>query len=169
MSKEAVLDQEILSPDIQTQMIEQAKAVDVVAPRNCTDEERAHCALMYGNHAVGNKILISISENINTMANAITESEEQKQKEREKYVKFFKRLLVALVAIITILIFADTFFGYTVRMEFLVSVILAILADVFAIVHTIVKYMTNVEHYDAYNKLIESLLRHINYGNEDKE
>lgn len=123
---------------------------------------------MYGDHAVENKILISISENINIMATAINNSEAQKQKEREGYVKFFKGLLRVLVFVVIALVSADTFLGCKVRVEFLISVMVAILADIFAIVHTIVKYMTNVEHYDAYNKLIDSLLKHIDYGKNGK-
>lgn len=114
-----------------------------------------------GDKAVENKILISISENINAMAAALKESEDQKRTEREKCVKFFKGILVFFIILATVLIGVETFFGVTVKIEFLVSVILAILADVFAIVHTLVKYMTNVENYDAYSKLIDSLLKHI--------
>lgn len=169
MSNGTVLDSESLDSEIQEQMIEQAKAADISVRRECTDEERIRCALTYGSHAVSNKILISISDNINKMAEAINDSEKQKQEEREGYVKFFKKLLIALVVITSILIFADTFTCYKVRIEFLVSVIVAILADIFAIVHTIVKYMTNVEHYNAYNKLIDSLLGHINCEHKDSD
>jgi len=168
MSKDAVLEQDKLMQDIQAQMIEQAKAVELGTAARHSDEEQTRRTLR-DEIEISNKILISISENINIMAIAINKSEAQKQKEREGYVKFFKWLLVALVGIAAILIFADTFFGYRVRLEFLISVIVAILADIFAIVHTIVKYMTNVEHYDAYNKLIDSLLKHINYGHENKK
>lgn len=72
-------------------------------------------------------------------------------------------MLVFLIVMAAVLICADTFWGVTVRIEFLVSVILAILADVFAIVHTLVKYMTNTENYEAYGKLIDSLLKHISH------
>lgn len=77
--------------------------------------------------------------------------------------------MLFLVGIATLLIVADTFWGIPVRLEFLVSVILAILADVFAIVHTLIKYMTNVENYDAYSKLIDSLLKHIDYHNKNQQ
>lgn len=69
--------------------------------------------------------------------------------------------MVFLVALVTALVIADTFFGIAVRIEFLISVILAILVDVFAIVHTHIKYMTNTENYEVYGKLIDSLLKHI--------
>lgn len=113
--------------------------------------------------SVSERILVSISENINTMAQAISESEAQKQKVREDYVKFFKRLLIALIIFAGSLICIDTFLGecFELKTEFLISVMSAIFADIFAIVHTIVKYMTNVEHYDAYNKLIDSLSKHL--------
>lgn len=134
----------------------------------CSEEDRIACALKYGPQAIDNKILVSISENINTMAQAINESERQKSAARDKYVLFFQRLLVCLIVFAGFLILSDTFSGRTVRTEFLVSVILAILADVFAIVHTLVKYMTNVEHYEAHNKLIDSLLQSINHGAKSK-
>lgn len=113
--------------------------------------------------SVSERILVSISENINTMAEAINKSETQKQKVREDYVKFFKRLLIALIIFVGVLICIDTFLGerFELKTEFLISVMSAIFADIFAIVHTIVKYMTNVEHFDAYNKLIDSLLKHL--------
>ena len=103
------------------------------------------------------------------MAQAMNKSERQKSEARDKYVSFFQTLLVWLLVFTAGLIVADTFFGYTVRIEFLISVILAILADIFAIVHTLVKYMTNLEHYEAYNKLIDSLLKSVNHGTKYKE
>lgn len=157
----------VFSDDVQEEIKEQAQTADIPAEvsvrHECTDDDRVQCATSYGPKAVENKILISISENINTMAEAIKESEDQKRAEREKCITFFKRILVFLICVTAVLIGADTFFGIAVRIEFLVSVILAILADVFAIVHTLVKYMTNTENYDAYGKLIDSLLKHINH------
>lgn len=150
----------VLPNDIQEEIEEQAESADI-RPHECTDDDRVQCATLHGPKAVENKILVSISENINIMAGAIKESEDQKRTEREKCISFFKRILVFLIGVAVVLIGADTFFGVTVRLEFLVSVILAILADVFAIVHTLVKYMTNTENYDAYGKLIDSLLKHI--------
>lgn len=149
--------------DIQEEIVEQAESAEITARPKCSDDERAHCATLYGPKAVESKILISISENINTMAEAIKESEDQKRTEREKCINFFKIVLVFLIVMAAVLICADTFLGITVRIEFLVSVILAILADVFAIVHTLVKYMTNTENYEAYGKLIDSLLKHISH------
>lgn len=153
----------ILPDDIQEEIKEQAESADILTPHECTNDDRVQCATLYGPRAVESKILVSISENINTMAEAIKESEQQKQDEREKCINFFKRVLIFLIGVAAILISADTFCGMTVRIEFLVSVILAILADVFAIVHTLVKYMTNTENYDAYGKLIDSLLKHIDH------
>lgn len=101
------------------------------------------------------------------MAVAINESESEKREARKNYVEFFKDLLIGLIIAAGILIFADTFLGISVRIEFLVSVIIAIIADVFAIVHTLVKYTTNVEHYKAYNNLIDSLLKSIRHENWD--
>lgn len=147
--------------DVQGEIEDQAESADISPWHECTDRERVQCATLYGPKAVESKILISISENINTMAEAIKESEDQKRTEREKCIKFFKIVLVFLIGMAAILMVADTFFGFSVRIEFLISVILAILADVFAIVHTLVKYMTNTENYDAYGKLIDSLLKHI--------
>lgn len=135
----------------------------------CTEEERIQCALKYGPQAIDNKILVSISENINTMAEAINESEKQKNNSRRNFVIFFEFLLLVLIIFAGVLIVADTFWGYHVRTEFLISVIIAIVADVLAIVHTLVKYMTNVEHYEAYNKLIDSLLKRVNHGNNQDE
>ena len=102
------------------------------------------------------------------MADAIKESEAQKHKERAKCVNFFIGIMMFLVGIVTLLIVADTFWGFSVRLEFLVSVILAILADVFAIVHTLVKYMTNVENYNAYGNLIDSLLKHVDNNSKEE-
>lgn len=150
----------VLPNDIQEEIEEQAESADI-RPHECTDDDRVQCATLHGPKAVENKILVSISENINIMAGAIKESEDQKRTEREKCISFFKQILVFLIGVAVVLIGADTFFGVTVRLEFLVSVISAILADVFAIVHTLVKYMTNTENYDAYGKLIDSLLKHI--------
>lgn len=152
----------VLLNDIQEEIEEQAESADV-RPHECTDDDRVKCATVHGPKAVENKILILISENINAMAGTIKESEDQKRTEREKCITFFKRVLIFLIGVAAVLIGADTFFGITVRIEFLVSVILAILADVFAIVHTLVKYMTNTENYDAYGKLIDSLLKHIDH------
>ena len=136
-----------LSYDIQEEIQQQAESADVSAPCEHTDTGRVRCATQYGLYEVERKILVSISENINTMAQAIKDSEQQKHKIRAKCVNFFIGMLVFLTLIATVLIGTDTFFNITVRMEFLVSVILAILADVFAIVHTLVKYITHVEIY----------------------
>ena len=141
--------------DIQEEIQEQAEAADIYTPNECANDKRVQCATLYGPRAVESKILVSISENINIMAEAIKESEQQKQDEREKCITFFKWILIFLIGMATILT--------CVRIEFLISVILAILADVFAIVHTLVKYMTNTENYDAYGKLIDSLLKHIEH------
>lgn len=163
--------------DLNHELIEQIKHQAEQSPefsslerRDCTDMERVACALEYGPQAIDNKILISISENINTMAQAINKSEEQKSTAREKYINFFKRLLIFLISVVTVLILSDTFFGVQVRLEFLISVMAAIIADVFAIVHTLVKYMTGLEHYKAYNQLINSLLQSINHksSNDNK-
>ena len=135
----------VLPNDIQEEIEEQAESADI-RPHECTDDDRVQCATLHGPKAVENKILVSISENINIMAGAINDSEDQKRTEREKCISFFKQILVFLIGVAVVLIGADTFFGVTVRLEFLVSVILAILADVFAIVHTLVKYMTNTEN-----------------------
>ena len=153
--------------DILQEVTKQAREADDIPIdqiSRCTDDDRIACALRYGPQAIDNKILVSISENINIMATKINQSEEQKTKARNSYVVFFQILLVALVLFACGLIAADTFWGYTVRIEFLVSVIVAIIADVFAIVQTLVKYMTSLEHYAAYNKLIDSLLKYINHG-----
>ena len=131
----------------------------------CSQEDQIKCALRYGPQAIDNKIIVSISENINIMATAITKSEDEKSKAREHYIDFFRDLLVYLLIFSGALIITDTFFGIHVRTEFLVSVLVAIIADVFAIVHTLVKYTTNVEHYSAYSKLIDSLLKHITRSN----
>jgi len=151
----------VLPENIQSEIEKQAENADVPAPNGCSGDERVPCEALYGPHAVESKILVSISENINTMAEAIKESEKQKHDERAKCVKLFSRLLIFLTCSVVALIFVDTFTDFTVRLEFLASVILAILADVFAIVHTLVKYMTNTENYEAYGKLIDSLLKHI--------
>ena len=98
------------------------------------------------------------------MADKIDSSEEQKSRVRAEYVNFFKWLLVILLSFCGVLIIADTFYGIHVRTEFLISAVVAVIADVFAIVHTLVHYMTNVEHYMAYNQMINSLLKHINRG-----
>ena len=153
----------VLTDDIQKEITEQAESADIKPCQECTDDERVKCTTLLGPKAIENKILISISENINTMAQAIKDSEKQKHTERAKCVKWFIGIMVFLVLLATVLIVADTFYSITVRIEFLVSVILAILADVFAIVHTLVKYMTNTENYDAYGKLIDSLLKHIEH------
>lgn len=153
----------VLPDDIQEEIEEQAESADIKPWHECTDDDRVQCATLFGPKAVESKILVSISENINTMAEAIKESEDQKHTERAKCVNWFIGIMVFLVLLAAILIVADTFYGVAVRIEFLVSVILAILADVFAIVHTLVKYMTNTENYDAYGKLIDSLLKHIEH------
>lgn len=127
----------------------------------CTEEDRIQCALQYGPRSIDSKILVSISENINAMAAEIHDSEKQKAKVRKNYVIYFSVLLGVLLAFAMGLILADTFWGYHVRTEFMLSVIVAIIADIFAIVHTLVRYMTNVEHYEVYNKLIDSLLAHL--------
>lgn len=118
--------------------------------------------------SVDEMILSSISKDVNTMAKNIHAIEGQKQMARNDYINFFKRILIFLIIIATILIVSDTFLGITVRIEFLVSVLVVIIADVFAIVHTLVKYTTSVEHYEVYNKLIDSLLKCINHNNFDK-
>lgn len=145
------------------------QAQDTVIPekKECTDEERIQCALKYGPYAIDNAILTSISENINKMADKIDSSEVQKSLVRGEYVNFFKWLLVILLSFCGVLIIADTFYGIHVRTEFLISAVVAVIADVFAIVHTLVHYMTNVEHYMAYNQMINSLLRHINRGSQN--
>ena len=170
MSK--ITDQGNLPNDIWNEMMKQAENIVDISDykkSSCSEEDKIACALKYGPQAIDNKILVSISENINTMAQAMNKSERQKSEARDKYVSFFQTLLVWLLVFTAGLIVADTFFGYTVRIEFLISVILAILADIFAIVHTLVKYMTNLEHYEAYNKLIDSLLKSVDHGTKHKE
>lgn len=157
----------VLSEEVEDEIVEQAGQIEELPQPECTAEDRARCAAAYGDKAVENKILISISENINTMAEAIKDSEKQKHDERQKTLLFFKRILVALLIMAGVLISASTFSKVEVRIEALVSVILAILADVFAIVHTLVKYMTNVENYNAYGNLIDSLLKHIGNHKEN--
>jgi cytochrome b subunit of formate dehydrogenase len=158
---------DVLSEEVENEIVEQARHTEESPQSQCTAEDRVHCAITYGEKAVENKILISISENINTMAEAIKDSEKQKHDERQKTLLFFKRILICLLVVAGILIGASTFCRIEVRMESLVSVILAVLADVFAIVHTLVKYMTNVENYNAYGNLIDSLLKHIGNHKED--
>lgn len=160
---------DIVDENFLNQVYEQAQAVEIVEPLrpSCSEDDRIRCALQYGPQAIDNRILVSISENINKMAVAINESESEKREARKNYVEFFKDLLIGLIIAAGILIFADTFLGISVRIEFLVSVIIAIIADVFAIVHTLVKYTTNVEHYKAYNNLIDSLLKSIRHENWD--
>lgn len=149
--------------EIQDEIVEQAQSADVPTPAPpMMDDESEIQTSEHSSCAVEDMILSSISKNINIMATAINKSEAQKHSERAKCVNWFIGIMVALVLLVVALIVADTFLGYTVRIEFLVSVILAILADVFAIVHTLVKYMTNVENYEAYSKLIDVLLTHIN-------
>lgn len=160
---------DILTQEVKDEMAAQAESAIIFPKKECTQEERIECALKYGPRAIDNKILISVSENINKMAEAINNSEEQKRQVRSGYVKFFKRLLVALLIFCGVLICMDTFFGFHVRTEFLISAVVAIIADVFAIVHTLVNYMTNVEHYTAYNQMIDSLLKHIERGTNDEE
>ena len=75
----------------------------------CSNEKKAICATKHGPRAVENKILVSISENINTMAEAIKESEDQKHTERAKCVNWFIGIMVFLVLLATILIVADTY------------------------------------------------------------
>lgn len=153
--------EEILTPDFQREIAEQAAKVTTYPYKECTPEERIACATKYGPQAIDNTILSSVSENVNKMADAINRSEEQKSQVRAEYVDFFKSLLSILLVFCGGLIVADTFFGVHVRIEFLISAVVAIIADVFAIVHTLVHYMTNVEHYNAYNRIIDSLLKHI--------
>ena len=161
-----------LDEDVLSRAVAQANSLKQSTEENglsspqdgCTQEDRIQCALQYGPEAIDNKIIVSISENINTMAKAINDSEEQKNKARSRYITFFQVLLVFMILFAGILIVADTFCGVHVRTEFMLSVIAAIIADILAIVKTLVKYMTNVEHYEAYNKLIESLLKRINHG-----
>lgn len=163
MSNADVLD--ALSPDLVEQIKQQAGQATEFPSLNqhlCTEDDQVACAIKYGPHAVHNKILISISDNINIMAQAISQSEDQKSAARDRYIKFFQGLLIFLVFLITVLITAGTFFDVPVRLEFLISIVAAIIADVFAIVRTLVKYMTSLEHYNAYNKLINSLLQSIN-------
>ena len=137
----------MLQDKIEEEIEEQSKAVDTTGKHSCSDDERVECATKYGARAVECKILVSISENINTMAAAIKESEAQKHSERERCVNWFIGIMVFLVVLAVVLIVSDTFFGVHVRIEFLISVILSILADVFAIVHTLVGYMGSVKIY----------------------
>lgn len=81
--------EELSLDEFQNGIKEQAESAEVNPSRKCTDAERVQCATRYGPRAVENQILASISENINTMAEAIKESEAQKQKERDKCVRFF--------------------------------------------------------------------------------
>ena len=157
MSDVVVAREELLPQNIQEQMIEQAQGVVIAAHQDNPqiDENRSL--------TIEQRILVSISDNVNVMAEAINKSEEQKQKTRGEYVKFFKILLICLIIFAGLLIAVDTAGLFEVKIEFLVSVIVAIVADVFAIVHTLVKYMTSVEHYNAYNQLIDSLLKHIHH------
>ncbi len=152
---------DILLDDIQEEIQEQAEFADVSEPHKDTNDDQAQYATLYDPRLVEGKILVSISKNINTMAEAIKESEAQKHSVRAKCVNWFIGIMVFLTLLATTLIIADTFFGVTVKIEFLISVILAILADVFAIVHTLIKYMTNVENYAAYGNLIDNLLKYI--------
>ncbi len=138
----------------------QAESADIGKPDECSEENCIKCATPRGDRAVENKILISISENINTMAETIKESESQKHSARKMCIIFFIVMMMFLTFFAIILICADTFWGVNVRIESIVSVILSILADVIAIVHTLVKYMTNTENYEAYGKLIESFLKY---------
>ena len=75
----------VLPDDIQEEIEEQAESADI-KPHECSDDDRVRCATVHGLRAVENKILISISENINTMAGAIT-SEKQSRKKMQKVVK----------------------------------------------------------------------------------
>ena len=153
-----------IADEIESRIVGQAKDTELHDRKECSEEQKIYCATTYGNQAIDNKILSSISDNINKMAEAINKGERQKGISRMGFIVFFCVLLVLLIAFSGFLIVMDTFFGYHVRIEFLVSVIIAIIADIFAIVQTLVKYMTNVEHYEVYNKLIDSLLKYVNHG-----
>ena len=114
---------DILNDQFVKQVCEQAETAEVPEPahKSCTEEERIQCALQYGPQAIDNRILVSISENINKMAVAINESESEKRDARKNYVEFFKDLLIGLIVGAGALIFADTFLGIPVRITVVVK------------------------------------------------
>lgn len=156
---------DLFTPDVEKEIAEQAKTV-VIPNDSESQRQYAEGKEEYDLQKVSVTILRSVSDNINEMAEAIRRSEDQKSDVRSEYVGFFKWLLVALLVFCGVLIWADTFYGFHVRTEFLISAVVAIIADVFAIVQTLANYMTNVEHYNAFNQMIDSLLKHIDLSSQ---
>lgn len=124
-----------------------------------TDKRSEECENFQDNERA---ILHGVAAYVNKLAITIVATEKDKKATRRLCLWFFLTLLIILIAYAGILIWVDTFCGINVRIEFLVSVIVAIVADIFAIVQIFVKYMTNTEHYEVFNSLIDSLMKWIN-------
>lgn len=155
-----------LSQDIIKAVQKQALEVDESSNGECSNEQRIACAMKYGDQAIDNKILISISETINDMAKEIGNSEASKNSARKEHMAFFRRVLIIMLIFVGSLIVLNAIdsIAITVPAEVFISVLIVILADVFAIIQSFVKYMNSVEHYKVYNSLIDSLLKHLNHG-----
>lgn len=72
-------EENVLSDDIQKEIEAQAASADITPRPDCTNDDKVQCATIYGPRAVESKILVSISENINTMAGAIKGSEAKRK------------------------------------------------------------------------------------------
>ena len=136
----------------------------LVAPIGCSDDEKIRCAIKYGPQAIDNKILITISNTINSMAKSLEKNEDSKSKARETYMSFFRKILVVLLVFTSVMIVAQASGAVEIPAGVFASVIMVIFADIFAIIQSFVKYMNSFEHYEMYNSLINSLLKHLNHS-----
>ena len=82
-------------------------------------------------------------------------------------MRFFRYVLIALLIFTAVMIVAQAFGFAEVPVWVFASVIMVIFADIFAIIQSFVKYMNSFEHYEMYNSLINSLLKHLNHSHTD--
>jgi len=82
-------------------------------------------------------------------------------------MSFFRKILVVLLGFTAVMIVVQALGAVEIPAGVFASVIMVIFADIFAIIQSFVKYMNSFEHYEMYNSLINSLLKHLNHSHTD--
>lgn len=129
-------------------------------------EQRIICSKAHGSKVINHKILVSISSTVSKMADAIDKSEIQKRKARKEHMRFLRKVLVALLIVVSWLILLDGMNKIDVPIAIFISFFGVIIGDFLAIMHSFVKYMNSLDHYKLYNTTMKKLL---DYLLEDKK
>lgn len=120
-----------------------------------------------------NDIQLSILENCASSRNDIYErmqkEEDDKSKQRLKFIKFFKNLLVISLIFIGTLISLDGFGIIELATEMVIALFAYVIANIFSILFIMLKYVTKNNYLETFKVVTHKLLDYIVMDKESRD